>query len=324
MALRYHPDKNPDDQKALERFRLCTEAYNYLIENFSLNQVSLQELNQDVSVKIEDLNDIFDDIFGFTREDRILGIQEPQSIELTLQELAFGVTKTLKLYAFEKCISCQGNGSLQETHPIICTYCFGKGQIKANVGQKQQHQPCPRCFGRGRLVRQPCPDCDGFGRIRKFYKQTIKIPQGLCPNASYTIQSTVVGSAKVCDLFILPQLLPHPFFRVEGYDVLCDYPFPKKNLSQENKWSIPTLWGWSEFKIPSQVVNGEIVSLKGYGLYTSPLKQKRGDFNIRLGFTSERKFKKESQLFLQEMSLKNPYYPQVPLSFWSKLKRAFL
>jgi molecular chaperone DnaJ len=131
LALQYHPDKNPDDQTSVSQFRLCTEAYNYLISH-SDQWISKQEAPLKVSPAVEDFDDIFDDIFGFSRSERILGFEEPQILSITLAELLEGVSKKIRLVVFERCSSCKGLGAAKNSHATICTYCFGGGRISVS------------------------------------------------------------------------------------------------------------------------------------------------------------------------------------------------
>ncbi|MBI2340459.1 MAG: J domain-containing protein [Deltaproteobacteria bacterium] len=204
LALKHHPDRNPENASAAESFRECTEAYNHLIHNFQ-KWAKKGEAVPPVVTKtpaVKDLEDIFDDIFGFTREDRVLGLQRPQEIELTEVELAHGAKKRARLVGAEKCRSCKGGGSAGNSHAVICTYCFGSGQIKTTYGNEIQWKVCPRCEGRGRKVKHPCIHCGGFGRVEVVKRQEVKIPAGLSPGVAYTLDSTDLSTGKKLHILV--------------------------------------------------------------------------------------------------------------------------
>lgn len=322
-ALRYHPDKNPDNSHAVRQFLLLTEAYNYLIKNFnkwaSTKRGPVKEAEKKVTV--EDLEDIFDDIFGFTREDRILGLQNPQILDLSLIDLALGARVRVHLEVYEKCSQCGGSGAQKNTLATICTYCFGSGQIKVSVEQTDKFKICPRCEGRGRKVSHPCSHCNGFGRQRRYKRQEVEIPQGLIPGNVYTLHSYDLKTKKKSDLFIRPHIKLHPLFKVEKSDILCEYPVSKQIAEKGGILDIPTLWGWTQLKIPAEAESGQWVVLHGWGLYTSTAKKKKGDLKIRLKVVSHRVMKKRQKSFLKQVADKNRAYGAQKISFWKRLFR---
>ncbi len=327
LALRYHPDRNANDPKASTLFRECTEAYNYMLENVTqwvdvdggVNRGDQKTASQRQAVAVEDLENIFDDIFGFTREDRILGYQQPQLLPLTLIELAFGVTKEVRLNAFEKCGACQGSGAGGGTHALICTHCFGSGRIKSVVEGETSLKVCPKCVGRGRSIRQRCSVCNGFGRSEKFRKQKINIPAGLLPQEIYTLHSTDVKTGEEYDLFISPQLISHKLFAVEKCDLLCEYPIDEVMSKQGGVVEIPTLWGWTSFKVPQASKTGSVFTIAGFGLPLAPGQKQKGNLKVKGRLVPENFFRKESLKFLKQVSMGNKNYPASPRSFWNRL-----
>lgn len=321
MALRYHPDKNPDNPSAVEQFRRVTAAYNHLIKNFKAwAPVSAKPPKGPVKqVTVEDLEDIFDDIFGFTREDRILGLQNPQDLKLNLIDFAFGVRKLARLEVYDKCRQCRGSGAQKNTPSTICTYCFGSGQIKLGSDQEPTFKICPRCGGRGRKVTHACPACNGFGRMQSFRKQEVEIPPGLHPDQAYTLHAKDARSTKKSDLFIRPRLTPHPLFKVEKSDILCEYPLARKRAEKGGVIDFPTLWGWTRLTIPPQSRSGQVIKMKGWGLYTNPSKKRRGDLHVRLKLFPEKTAAKNSTLFLKKVALNNQAYGNSKGSWWKKL-----
>ncbi|MBI4411883.1 MAG: J domain-containing protein [Deltaproteobacteria bacterium] len=212
LALKYHPDRNPENAStpsgdpppgtscsaAAESFRECTEAYNYLVCNLKkwAGKGDSSPTAASKTATVKDLEDIFDDIFGFSREDRVLGLQKPQDMEITHRELAHGVRKKARLIGYEKCRLCRGSGSASNSHAAICTYCFGSGQIKTTYGNETRWKVCPRCEGRGRKVSHPCSSCNGFGRMEVLRKQEVEIPAGLSAGFAYTLRSTDLSTGQ--------------------------------------------------------------------------------------------------------------------------------
>lgn len=322
LALKCHPDRNPDNPNAEIKFRECAEAYNYLVVNVQNWRTRRAEApRQDVSTAIptiEDLDDIFDDIFGFTREDRILGFQDPQDLFLSLPEFAFGTLKTDRLFAFEKCSACDGSGAQGHTHATICTYCFGSGQIKIDSEDEEKRKICPKCMGRGRCVHHPCISCNGFGRIKKLSKQEISIPPSLIPNHVYTLNSRDVKSGKVFTMFICLHLKYHPLFEVENSDILCEYPLASSIAKKGGDVDFPTLWGWDRITVPPNSKTGHVVSLKGKGLQKNAAKNERGDLCVRFLIVPERKCRKKVRSFLDKVSENNRAYGRDKPSKWQR------
>jgi len=208
-ALLYHPDRNTEKQATIH-FRQCVEAYEFLVEYYKENPW-VPKISQESEVaekkppeKINwNIEDIFDDIFGFTREDRILGYQKPQPVFLTQNELASGVTKEIKLLAYEKCEACKGLGSEGKTHSSLCTYCFGQGKIETD---RSETKTCPRCEGRGRNIEKNCVICNGFGRLPQKKKMKVVVPAGFKVGETYTLHGEDLKTGKKLDLFVQPKL----------------------------------------------------------------------------------------------------------------------
>lgn len=206
-ALLYHPDRNTEKQATLH-FRQCVEAYEFLVEYYKENpwapKISKEPEKEKPLEKVDwNIEDIFDDIFGFTREDRILGYQKPQPVFLTQKEWDLGVTKEIKLLAYEKCESCKGLGSEGKTHSSLCTYCFGQGKIETD---RSETKTCPRCEGRGRNIEKNCVVCAGFGRLSQNRKMKVTFPPGFKVGGTYTLHGEDLKTGKKLDLFISPCL----------------------------------------------------------------------------------------------------------------------
>lgn len=318
-ALEFHPDRNAHPKASLW-FRQITEAYAYLAEHADewtvINKNKKASDHEEESISIDDIDDIFDDIFGFTRQDRILGYHAPQPIEVDLNELAFGVTKVMKMVAYEKCNSCQGSGAQLKGRSSICTYCFGSGVVASNDGQSA-HQPCPKCEGRGRKILHPCPICLGFGRREIYRPQEVSLVSGLSLNQAYTVHSKDLKSGQSCDSYIYLTLKNHSFFKVENYDLVCQYPINLKELEVGSEIRFPTLWGWTSLVIDEAACEQMRTCIKGKGLLLSPGQSKRGDVYIEFKKTALGKCQRLRTKILNEVAKGNPSY-RVKRSWWQR------
>lgn len=320
LALRYHPDRNENNPLALDRFREATEAYNFLVEHLKFPQPKTTARAKVASVSVvEDFEDIFDDIFGFTRQDRILGYQEPQKLEVTLFDLAFGGLKQVKLTAYEKCVFCKGNGAEKNTPVTICNYCFGAGQIKAGPVGEETFKLCPRCEGRGRKIARVCLVCKGFGRVGRMLTQQIKLPRGLIAGRSYTLHATVTKSGHATDLFIKPLLKTSPVFRVENSDILCEYPVAFSVAKKGGGMKLVWLWGMVAFKIPPGSRAGDEITVPGQGLPIAPGAKAHGSLRLRLVCLPDGEARERAALL--ETFIRQRGLPSA--GFWNRLKSLF-
>jgi len=313
LALKYHPDRNPD-KTVVHHFQECTAAYNYLLKNvdkWSHGTVSVQEKQAIVT----DLEDIFDDIFGFSRDERVLGAQPPQTILLSQVQLAYGVELEDKLVAFEKCPNCQGAGASSGIRAAICTHCFGAGRITVYGDGEDSFRPCPKCQGRGRNTKDPCGRCDGFGRLRRVCRQRASIPAGLLPGQVYTVSSTDMRHGTRFDLFISPQL-DSAFLTAEGSNLYSEW-YLDRNLAKEGgQTPIPTLWGWETLTVPAGLTEDDRLVQRGAGLWKNVVKGQKGDWILSprlVGAGAARRFSKK---ILSEMMEENRAYGESIKPWW--------
>lgn len=321
FALRYHPDRNPNNQDAINQFRRCTEAYDFLINNPSLWERVLKTPSADSSQKFssgsstqtknekvkknsvkqnEDLGDIFEDIFGFSREGRVLGFQEPQNVVLSLFDVVFGAQKKMKLRSYQKCRDCKGTGAEGHSHVSLCTYCFGRGQIKAKSPQGE-FKKCPKCEGRGRHVKQACPVCEGYGRKEVLRLQELMIPPGLKPNEIYTLHSRDLKSQEIYELFIKLTLTEESVFEVEKGTLLCHYPIGQSVAKKGGVIDFPSFWGIKKVRLKAGLQTGDRFKVAEAGLLSSPTGQKKESIVIVITVHSDRKALAEQKKFAKRL-----------------------
>ncbi len=313
-ALQYHPDKNPDNPEAALFFGQCVEAYNFLISQV----VGTETVNLSVPVRVENLDDIFDDIFGFTREDRILGYRKPEEVLLTLTEIAFGTHRNLRMTVYEKCASCLGSGTLSG-RSVLCTHCFGAGQIWFQNEAVVQKKICPKCFGRGRLVEKPCGNCDGFGRNPISKKHEMTFAQGLLPGRDYTLHARDLKTGQVNDAYVFIQLANHAVFRVEKTDLLCEYPINDELALKGGIVDFPSLWGWTKLQVLPGAQSGQKIIMSQGGLYQGSGGSRRGQLIISLNVLNVKQSKKAVSCFMDAVIYDNPFYGSKKKSWWKKI-----
>lgn len=302
LALAYHPDRNPNEA-ATVIFREATEAYNYLIEHIEEWVIKEPTVIKKSSPKTEEtsvtnVENIFDDIFGFTRQNRVLGFEEPQGLEVNLHDLYFGGKKRAKLMAYARCTTCEGSGCIDGTLATICTYCFGAGSIKKKDATRKK---CTVCGGRGKKINYPCRTCEGFGRVKKFVSQEIDLPMGLKSGEAFTLASVALSKQKEkLNIFVIPRLLKEGFFRVEKTDLICQYPVTENELRKNKKFMFPFPAGLKEVCIKD--AGGDSLVVDGLGLPLDPRGKKRGQVKISLVVLPEREVLSQRKKIIRELS----------------------
>jgi len=285
LAHKYHPDKNPDKDTG-DQFRQVITAYEFCLDHieelcahFDAQTPTPVETESARDV-IENLDDIFEDIFGFSQSGRVLGYHEPQEIFLTVDEFINGATKRQKMVAYRKCPDCSGAGAKDGAHARVCSHCFGKGIIKKSSSLKKKAKVCPKCGGRGRNVKLMCEGCNGFGRLKQYHSQEITIPIGLQPLEIYTLTAFDRETKLNTEVFIRPCVLHDDVFQIDHYDLLCQYHIDFNSQSFQNRVRLLTPAGEVELIIPQNVQDRQVVVVKGAGLFKGVQKRERGDLKV--------------------------------------------
>ncbi len=283
-ALRHHPDKNPGDLAAEERFKEAAEAYSVLsdpekrerYDRFGHEGVrgAAGGVGFDPT-QFVDFADILGDFFGFgfggesMRAARRNGEDLKADVHLTFEEAAFGAEVSVPLQRFEPCDACRGRGGKGGASAVTCPTCRGQGRVQFRQGFFAVARPCPDCSGSGAKVKDACPDCRGEGRVRKSRTLTIAVPAGVDDGARLRLSNE--GSAprpggRPGDLYVLVSVAPHEIFRRDGHDVILAWavPFPLAALGGTLK--VPTLHGEASFELPAGTAAGRVFTLKGKGI----------------------------------------------------------
>jgi molecular chaperone DnaJ len=282
LALQNHPDRNPGDQAAEERFKEATEAYECLSDTKkrgAYNQFGHAATGAGSGFHSQGsagFGDIFGDIFSdFFSGERSRGSRARRgsdlqyNLELLFEEAAFGKKETLSISREENCSQCNGSGAQSGSDLIDCLQCQGQGQVRVSQGFFSLAQTCPRCQGEGKIVKTPCRKCDGKGRQRSRRKLEVKIPPGVQTGSQLKLSGE--GEAGYHrgprgDLYIAVLVRRHAVFSREGDDVICDVPIRFTLAALGGQVEVPTLDGKVGIKVPSGTQSGKLFRLRGKGI----------------------------------------------------------
>lgn len=288
LALKYHPDKNPNDKKAEEMFKVAAEAYEVLGDpgkRQRYDQYGHEGLRGGESHGFSNFEDIFQsfgDIFGgggSIFEDFFGGGQKGRSahrgtslrcsLVLDFKEVATGVEKTIDITKRDICEDCHGTGAKKGTSPVTCPYCRGHGEIHQKQGFFTLRTTCPRCKGNGKVIDTPCHTCSGNGLYPKKSKIKIKVPAGIEDGTRLRItgqgepgeNGTAPGDL-YCDIHVKP----HPLFQRHDNDIVCEFPLTFAQAALGGEIEVPTISGkLIKVKVPRGTQNDDILSVRGEG-----------------------------------------------------------
>ncbi len=284
-ALRYHPDRNPGDPAAHQRFKEAAEAYEVLsnpetrtlydayghrgVEGAHTRGLSTFE---DIFNTFSDIfsDSIFSGLFGF-RGAR--GFTKGRSLEcdvsVTLEEVLTGVSKTVTIRRMEACDACNGTGAKAGTGPTSCSYCRGTGRVEHAQGFLVLRTTCPRCNGSGRIIEKPCRTCRGKGRYPRDVGIDVSVPPGIEDGMQLGLagqgEAGESGGARG-DLFCNVRVEEHPVFKRQGANVFCEVPLRFAQAVLGTKVRVPSLDGEHQLKIPRGTDSGKTFRLRGLGL----------------------------------------------------------
>ena len=305
LAVKHHPDKNPGDSSAEERFREIAEAYEILGDPEKRSaydrygHAAFQggsagpsgghdpfDLFREMFGASGGSGGIFDHFFGGGggggRDGR--GSDLRYDLRITLEEAFSGCEKEIEIRKPDQCGSCSGSGAAKGSKVSTCALCKGRGQVVASRGFFQVAQTCPQCRGEGRTIDKPCRDCGGEGRVEKTSRIKLNIPAGI--DEGSRLRSSGAGEAGARgggngDLYVVIHLKDHPVFTREGADLHCTIPIPFVTAALGGEVEVPTLSGPVKMKIPAGTQGGSDFRVKSHGM---PRLQgsTKGDLHVRL------------------------------------------
>jgi molecular chaperone DnaJ len=324
LALKHHPDRNPGDHKAEERFKEAAEAYAVLADR---EKRSLYDRFGHAGVSgtgagaggfdptiFADFSDIFaglGDVFGFgdifggrrRRGGPQRGADLRYDLEITFDESAVGVETSIQIPREEACETCHGSGAAPGTTAETCGQCRGSGQLRYQQGFLTVARPCPNCRGTGKTIAKPCQQCRGAGRISRDRKLTVKIPAGIATGQRLRLHSEGEhGSAggPPGDLYVVVHVQEHPFFHREGDDLYCEVPIGFPTLALGGSIKVPTLNGREELHVPAGTQPGARFKLRGKGM-PSVSGRGHGDLHVVAAVAVPTKLNKEQRILLEEL-----------------------
>ena len=331
LARKYHPDMNPGDKEAEEKFKEVNEANEVLSDpekKARYDQFGFAGVDPNYGAgaggaggfgggfDFGDLGDIFGSFFGggFGGGQR-RNPNAPQrgesiraSVSVSFTDAAFGCEKSVTLERSEMCGTCKGNGCAPGTTPEVCPDCHGTGMVQVRrqtpMGVFASNGPCRKCGGTGRLIHQPCPDCRGGGTVRKRKTIQVTIPAGI--DHGQTISLRGQGNAgknggPAGDLLITVMVQPHDLFRRDGVDVFCEAPITFTQAVLGAELEIPTIDGKVKYSIPEGTQTGTVFRLKGKGIPVLNGRG-RGDQYVTVTIETPRNLNKEQKEALRKFS----------------------
>ena len=330
MARKYHPDLNPGDKTAEEKFKEVNEAYEVLSDadkKARYDQYGHAGVDPnfgaggfgggfDGSFDFGDLGDIFGSFFGGGfGGGRRTNPNAPQrgesirmSIAISFEEAAFGCEKAVTVERYETCDTCHGNGCAPGTSPEVCPDCHGTGTVQVRrqtpMGVFATSSPCPKCGGKGRIIHQPCKDCRGSGMVRKKKTIQARIPAGIDNGQTISIRgqgNAGKNGGPAGDLLITITVRPHELFRREGTSVLCEAPITFTQAVLGAELEIPTIDGKVKYTLPEGTQSGTTFRLKGKGI-PSINGRGRGDQYVTVYIETPKNLNKEQKEALKKFA----------------------
>lgn len=281
LAMKLHPDRNPGDASAEEKFKEANEAYESLTDpqkRAIYDQHGHEGLNRGGGAGAgagnagfaDIFGDVFSDIFGGgARGGPRRGSDLRYSMELSLEQAAAGTVESIRIPTLEVCIECAGQGTANSKPPPKCPTCGGGGQVRVQQGFFVLQQSCPHCRGRGTQISDPCRGCRGAGKVRREKTLEVKIPPGVDTGDRIRLGSEGEPGERGAtpgDLYVQITVKPHDFFERDGADLHCTVPVGFVSAALGGEVEVPTLNGTAQLKIAEGTQSGKVFRLRGLGL----------------------------------------------------------
>jgi molecular chaperone DnaJ len=324
LALKHHPDRNPGDKAAEEKFKEAAEAYAVLADtdkrhmydrfgHAGLGGAATGGFDPTVFTGFEDILGGLGDIFGigemFGGQRRRGGPQRGADLrydlEISFDESAKGVETTIQIPRNETCETCHGSGAAPGSKPQTCPQCQGRGQLRYQQGFFTVARTCGQCRGSGSIISSPCTTCRGSGRVQQQRKLTVKIPAGIASGQRLRLSGegeSGAGGGPAGDLYVVVHVQEHPFFHRDGNDLFCEIPLNYPTLALGGEIAIPTLEGAETFKIPEGTQSGATFRLRGRGMADVVSGRARGDLLVTVKVVTPKKLTKDQRKLLEQLA----------------------
>src|SRR5947207_7992172 len=351
LAMKFHPDRNPDDKTTEEKFKEAKEAYEVLTDarkRSAYDQFGHAGVDPSIGFGAaggfggpegfggfaDAFGDIFGEIFGQSaRGSRgngvFRGADLRYNLDLSLEEAARGADVKIRIPTMETCETCHGSGAKPGTEPKTCPTCHGRGEVRVSQGFFSIQQTCPACHGTGKIIPDPCVTCHGVGRVKKHKTLSVKIPSGV--DQDDRIRLSGEGEAGMNggpsgDLYVVINLKPHPVFQREGADLHCEMPISFAVAALGGDIEIPTLDGHAKIKIPAETQSGQVFRLRNKGI--RPVRGSvTGDLFCHVAIETPAKLTARQKELLRELEAINQQDPDAhsprARSFFEKVKDFF-
>jgi molecular chaperone DnaJ len=288
LAMKHHPDRNPDSKDGEEKFKEAKEAYEVLSEaqkrraydayghagvNPQMGGMGPGGDGQGFGGFAEAFGDIFSDIFGGGqgrgRSSVYRGADLRYNLEASLEQAARGTETKIRIPTMETCETCHGTGAKAGTQPKTCETCHGSGTVRLSQGFFSIQQTCPTCHGSGKMITDPCATCRGAGRLKKHKTLSVKIPAGVDEGDRIRLSGegeAGVNGGPAGDLYVVIHLKEHGVFQRDGDDLHCEMPISFSQAALGGEIEIPTLDGSAKIKVPPETQTGQVFRLRGKGI----------------------------------------------------------
>lgn len=318
VAMKHHPDRNPGDAQAEEKFKEASEAYEVLSDE---NKRAMYDQHGHAGVDgaagmgggegFGNFSDVFGDVFGDIfggggggrRRGPSRGSDLRYTLDLSLEDAVKGTTVKIKVPTLVSCKVCDGSGAKKGTSPTSCTTCGGHGQVRMQQGFFSVQQTCPNCRGSGKMIKDPCGSCHGQGRIEETKTLSVKVPPGVDTGDRIRLAGEGEASADggpAGDLYVQVDVQPHEFFQREGSNLYCEVPISIFDACLGGDLEVPTLDGRVKLKIPSETQTGKLFRLRGKGV--APVRGgSAGDLMCRVIIETPVNLSKKQKELLEEL-----------------------
>ncbi len=324
LAMRYHPDKNPNDSSAEEKFKEAAEAYSILADadqrrrydRFGHAGVSSGAAASWGAPGFGGFEDILGDLFGFgdvfgtgragsRRSTAQRGSDLRYDLEITLEEAANGMTAQLRIPRLETCNVCKGSGAAAGTEPETCNTCSGAGQVRYQQGFFSVARTCHACRGAGKVVKNPCSECRGAGRVEREKQMEVKVPAGVETGSRLRVQGegeAGVNSGPSGDLYVVIHVAAHEQFERQGSNLYAAVPITFAQAALGAEISVKTLEDQEKLKIPMGTQTGTVFRLRGKGMPALGGRG-RGDLFISVTVVTPTSLTREQRKLLEQLAM---------------------